>query len=259
MSSLERRVKLLFSMCRMFAVRSDVPIRVDRAFEGLQKLAVEHKDGWGVARFDGHTPHIETSVAAAHQSTRFDWLSQQTSTTSLLAHIRLASVGTVHEHNTHPFYANGWAFMHNGTLRQFDAARAKLEAELDPSWRRALRGETDSERCFALFLTFLGAGRDAELSTVARALVRVMNVASALCDDPRDPKRSAMNFIVSDGKRLVATRRGRTLFTAEAEHTRFIASEQLWGDEAWQCVPEDGVITIDESLQLRQSMLTDWA
>lgn len=247
-------------MCRMFAVRSDVPIRVDRAFEGLQRLAVEHKDGWGIARFDGHTPHIETSVAPAHESTRFDSLTQETSTTSLLAHIRLASVGTVHENNTHPFYANGWAFMHNGTLRQFEAAKARLEAEIAPSWRRALRGETDSERCFALFLTYLGtAACNADLSTVARALVRVMNVASAVCDDPNDEKRSAMNFIVSDGKRLVATRRGRTLYTAQGNQTRFIASEHLWGDEAWQGVPEDGVITIDESLQLRQSTMRDWS
>lgn len=243
----------------MFAVRSDVPIRVERAFEGLQRLAVEHCDGWGVARFDGKTPHIETSVVGAHQSERFDLLMQEMSTTSLLAHIRLASVGTVHEHNTHPFFANGWAFMHNGTLRNFADARARLEAEIAPAWRPLLRGETDSERCFALFLTYLNGRTDVDLPDVCRALTGVMNVAAGICDDPADPKRSAMNFIVSDGKRLVATRRGRTLYTAQADQTRFVASEHLWGDEAWECVPEDGVVSIDESLALRQTSLTDWS
>ena len=244
----------------MFAVRSDEPIRVDRASVGLQRLAVEHKDGWGVARFDGKIPHVETSVAAAHECERFDALMQETSTTSLLAHIRLASVGTVHEHNTHPFFANGWAFMHNGTLANFAASRASLEAEIDPAWRRWMKGDTDSERCFALFLTYLKGSTNVELSEVSRALVRVMNVAGAICDRGAEgSKRSAMNFIVSDGKRLIATRRGRTLYTAQGDQTRFIASEHLWGGEAWECVPEDGVVSIDESLALRQSVLTDWS
>ncbi len=246
-------------MCRMFAVRSNVPVRVERAFDGLQRLATEHKHGWGVARFDGHVPWVETSVTSAECCPRFELIGEETSTTALLAHIRLASVGAVRESNNHPFFAAGWAFMHNGTLRHFEAARPRIEAEIDPAWRARIRGDTDSERCFALFLTYLGGRCTVELGDVTRALVRVIRCAEGLCDQgARDEERSAMNFIVSDGRRLVATRRGRTLFTAHRPQTQFLASEHLWEGEAWESVPEDSVIAIEADLRSTCSALSDW-
>lgn len=246
-------------MCRMFAVRSNVPVRVDRAFYGLRRLATEHRHGWGVARFDGQAPWIETSASSAEICPRFGLIGEETATTGLLAHIRLASVGAIHESNNHPFFAGGWAFMHNGTLRHFDAVRARMEAEIDPRWRSQLRGETDSERCFALFLTSLGQRGTSDLGEVTRALVRVMRVAQGLCDEgAAEDEKSAMNFIVSDGRRLVATRRGRTLYSARRPGTHFLASEHLWGGEAWESVPEGGIIAIEEDLRSRSSLMRDW-
>jgi predicted glutamine amidotransferase len=194
----------------MFAVRSDVPVRVDRAFDGLQRLATEHKHGWGVARFDGHRPWIETSAKSAEMCPRFEIIGEETATTGLLAHIRLASIGSVREANSHPFFAGGWALMHNGTLHRFDAVRDRFEREIDPRWRLDLKGDTDSERCLALFLTFLDGRSDVDLGVAARALARVLRVAEATCDQGcAEDERSSMNFIVSDGRRLLATRRGR--------------------------------------------------
>lgn len=243
----------------MFAVRSNVPVRVDRAFDGLQRLASEHRHGWGVARFDERVPRIETSVSSAEVCPRFDLIGEETSTTALLAHIRLASVGAVHEANNHPFFAGGWAFMHNGTLRRFDAVRARLEAEIDPTWRARLKGDTDSERCFALLLTYLEGRRTVDLGEVLRALAQVVRVVQGVCDEGAgEADRSAMNFIVSDGRRLVATRRGRSLFTARRPGTLFVASEHLWSGEAWEQVPEDGVVSIEENLRVSASRLADW-
>jgi glutamine amidotransferase len=235
----------------MFAVRSVEPVRVDRAFEGLKRLAVEHKDGWGVARFDGKAPWLETSVRRADGCERFGALGVEIATTSLLAHIRLASVGSVTEQNSHPFFADGWAFMHNGTLKRFAEHRPQLEQLLSPERRAALRGDTDSERCFGLFLTLL-AGRSS-LDDVTRSLVGVMRAVEKIFPE------ASMNFIASDGQRLVATRRGRTLYTAQRAGARFVASEHLWDDETWQSVPEEGVVAIDADLSMRQSTVTDWA
>jgi glutamine amidotransferase len=228
-------------MCRMFAVLSQEPVRIARAFSGLRELAHEHQDGWGVARFDGDTAVIETALTPAHSCPRFSALGDSVETRSMLAHIRKASIGGVHPHNTHPFSARGLAFMHNGTLRHFDECREALEAEIAPRWRAGLKGETDSERCFGLFLTYLDdvahpTGRD-----VAKSLARVMRTVERLCDRPGE-KRSAMNFLVGDGRSVVATRRGRTLFTAHRQGVCFIASEPLWSDEAWAEVPEDHLV-----------------
>ncbi len=236
-------------MCRIFAVRAATPISVRPAFDGLQKLAAEHKDGWGVANFpqDSSQRWIETGIISAESCTRFDELGDLT-TQAMLVHIRLASVGTVHERNTHPFSAGPWVFMHNGTLKNFDRARARFDAEIAPEHLASLRGETDSERCFALFRTYLGdrTGTDEVIS----ALARVFRTAERLCDDDQPGKRSAMNFLVSDGARVFATRRDRSLFTLSRPDLAAIASAELLPDEKWQEVPDDTLITIDEALRV---------
>jgi predicted glutamine amidotransferase len=244
-------------MCRMFAVRSEEPVRVTQAFAGLRRLAVEHKDGWGLARFDDATPTIETALAAAHECPRFLALGEAVETRSLLVHIRKASVGSVHPDNTHPFVARGWAFMHNGTLSQFEARRADLEQELAPRWRTSLKGETDSERCFGLFLTYLDDIARPTARDVARTLARVMRTVERVCDRPGEA-RSAMNFLVGDGHSVVATRRGRTLFTAHREGRSFLASEALWPGEDWAEVPEEHLVLIDGPRRASVTPLAEW-
>lgn len=234
-------------MCRIFAVRAATPISVRPAFDGLQKLAAEHKDGWGVAAFPETGKWIETGTLSAENCSRFDALGDLT-TQAMLVHIRLASVGTVHERNTHPFSAGPWVFMHNGTLKHFERARARFEAEIAPAFRAELRGETDSERCFALFRTYLGdrTGTD----DVIAALCRVFRTAERICDDDQPGKRSAMNFLVSDGVRVFATRRDRSLFTLSRPDLAAIASAELLPDETWREVPDDTIVTIDEKLNV---------
>jgi predicted glutamine amidotransferase len=235
-------------MCRIFAVRASSPVSVRPAFDGLRKLAQEHKDGWGVAAFPrGEQRWLETSTVSAEKCPRFDALGELT-TQAMLVHIRLASVGTVSEHNTHPFAAGPWVFMHNGTLKNFAQQRARFDAEIAPALRGTIRGETDSERCFALFRTYLGDRTGTE--AVIDALTRVFRTAERLCDDDAPGKRSAMNFLVSDGVRVFATRRDRTLFTLSTPELAAIASEELLPGQAWRAVPGDHLVLIDEALQV---------
>ncbi len=240
-------------MCRLFAVSSAEPVPVSRAFERLKRLSEqEHRDGWGIAQFDAPTPTIEVSLEPAHTCARFDELGRKLHTRRLLAHIRLASVGDVRAENAHPFFADGWAFMHNGTLRHFEKHRAELEAKAAPRWRARIRGGTDSERCFALLLTELEPLAHPSTEDVARALARVMQAAAAVCDHAHEKKKSAMNFLVSDGRRIVATRRGRSLFHARAPGAHYIASERLLDGLDWREVPEDGVVAVEEDLTVRE-------
>jgi predicted glutamine amidotransferase len=246
-------------MCRLFAVRADRPVRVRRAFEALKQQALEHKDGWGIARFDSDPPHLEVNVTPAHQCARFNQLGEELATQSLITHLRLASVGSVTERNAHPFYARGWAFMHNGTVARFKEHRARIERHIAPHHLAQVRGETDSETCFALFRTVLDGIADPGLDDVTRALARVMTTVAGVTDAGDAEKPSAMNFLVTDGRRLVATRRGRTLFLSSEPGARFIASERLWDDGAWREIAEDGIVGIDERLEVTHSRVSDWA
>lgn len=238
-------------MCRIFAVRSKRPLSVHSAFDGLRKLAAEHKDGWGVASFFPNVPpKVEWRVETAEHCPRFLEIGQQDAH-AMAVHIRLASVGTVRERNNHPFVAGPWVFMHNGTLKEFTSVRAKFEDEIAPRFREEFRGETDSERCFALFRTYLGDRTGSP--DVIDALVRTFRTAERICDSVDSPKkRSAMNFLVTDGTRFFCTRRDRSLYAATNEAFAAIASERLaLHDAPWSEVPNDHLVTIDESLSLQ--------
>ena len=50
---------------------------------------------------------------------QFDELAKSVATTTLVAHVRQASVGGTALVNTHPFVYGRWVFVHNGTLQEF--------------------------------------------------------------------------------------------------------------------------------------------
>lgn len=234
-------------MCRLFAIRSRQPIAVRPAFDRLKAFAEEHKDGWGVATFQEGELRVELGTMSAASCERFNqW--GDTLAEAMLVHIRLASVGTVHERNTHPFVAGPWVFMHNGTLKQFERVRHRFESEIHPAIRQELKGETDSERCFALFRTYLE--NRTGFDDVTQALQRTFQTAAAICDDGNDGVRSAMNFLVSDGTRLFATRRDRPLYIAAQEHLAAIGSAELLPFAPWRELPDDMMVTVDQNLAL---------
>ncbi len=234
-------------MCRFYGIQSDRPAAQHRAFAALRSQSHEHKDGWGVARFEGPQIEVAVGLEPAHNSPRFMELGSRQSR-ALLAHIRLASVGGICPTNAHPFVGDGWAFSHNGTIRRFAEHRATFEGLLPETRRAAIKGQTDSERCFQLFLHHL---EGSTLADVARSLSKVMKAVATTFDQGHDEK-SSTNFLVSNGVVMAAARRGRTLYTAQVEGTRMIASEPLWHDQLWSEVREEFVVGFDEKSQLQR-------
>src|SRR6185369_2239000 len=131
-------------MCRLFAQHAsrdhDLHEPLCSAANALRVQSHKHPHGWGIGWYDAAGVQLRRGVMAAH--------------------VGDASVGAVAEANTHPFVHAQWIFAHNGTVARFKKVarvRAALEAEIDPALRPAVRGDTDSERVFFLFLTRLAA------------------------------------------------------------------------------------------------------
>lgn len=255
-------------MCRLFGFRSNVAAAVHHSLvaekNSLRKQSREHKDGWGIAYYVDETPRVAHGLGPAHEDPEFERVSSLVSSHAVIAHVRLASVGKVGLCNAHPFLFERWTFCHNGTVREFDRHRAAFEAEIAPHFRSRLRGDTDSERCFFIFLTRLetyGGLAHAGIDEVARALAETMRLVKTRTDTAEKP--SSTNFLVSDGALMVATRRNRTLHFSElgtradpprdGEQLRqfVVASEELSAERHWHPVPEEALVGVDPELTLR--------
>lgn len=138
-------------MCRLFAMTS-APRRVRATFwllEAPDSLTVQSRrepDGTGLGYFrpDG-TPIVHKAPIAAYADRAFAEEARTLESSTFIAHIRYASTGKVAERNTHPFCAEGRMLAHNGVIQGLD----ELERHLGDAMR-GVRGETDSERFFAL-------------------------------------------------------------------------------------------------------------
>jgi predicted glutamine amidotransferase len=260
-------------MCRLYGFRSSAhesvhaPLVAER--NSLRRQSIEHPDGWGIAAYiRGPLPEVAHGLGPAHLDPEFERVSGLLQARAVMAHIRLASVGEIDPKNAHPFVYGRWTFCHNGTLTGYETARLKLEREIAPKFRKLLRGTTDSERCFGMFLTRLFSqakeGTVAPVEVVAWALADTMHTVAQVTDAAAQAP-SAMNFLVSDGELMVATRRGRTLWmSSEVEpdkplirwpaagqrlHAFQVASEQLGGTDAWLEVPSEGVVGVDSAVR----------
>ncbi len=249
-------------MCRLFGFRSQAPSPVHGALvaskNSLKVQSCEHEDGWGIAYYAGGEPAVERGLLPAHGDPAFDQVSRCVEAETVVAHVRRASIGAVHLRNAHPFTHGPWTFAHNGTLHRFAEHQDRLEALIAPDLVARIRGETDSERCFYLFLTQLRALSPSPLpDDVACALARTMRAVSHVCDRP-DAERSSMNFLVTDGRLMLCSRRGRTLFYAASPQgggrleSFSVASENLSGEPAWREVGEDVIVGVDAELTFRQ-------
>src|SRR6266849_6240091 len=244
-------------MCRLFGFRSNTAAWVHRSLltekNSLRTQSIEHPDGWGIAYYlDGKFPEVAHGVGPAHSDPEFERVSNLLSSHAVVAHVRSASVGRVHLSNAHPFTYQNWSFAHNGTLTNFSSHQQRLESAIDSEFLPLLRSETDSERCFLLFLTELKQRsrlRAPPVADVARALARITELVARITDEPGG-KPSSMNFLVTDGTLMAATRRRKTLFCSaravegspapsDSIETRLeqvvIASEELQCRRNWYC------------------------
>jgi glutamine amidotransferase len=248
-------------MCRLYAQRSELASSAEDPLcsspNALRFQSHKHPHGWGVAWYQGGVPFLRRGVLPAHEDDAFREAAGLAHSHVVIAHVRDASVGGICADNTHPFLHDRWIFAHNGTVARFkasDRVRARVESEIDPELRSLLCGETDSERCFFVFLSRIRAqlapGASADLATVRAALADTTRAVRDAADDASH--RSSLNFVVSDGRLVAACRRGRDLvFHLRTEPSRlFVVASEIVGGEGWDSVPEDGFVGVDDAFRV---------
>lgn len=151
---------------------------------------------------------------------------------TLIAHVRLATVGAPRTENTHPFRYRQWLFANTGTVESFTKLRGRLAEQLPQFLARNVRGETDSELFFHLFLSFLhDAGqldRPAVEASVARDALRgAMALVDGLCAEEGAPP-TALNILAANSEYLFAAHAGSPMAYRVFAGPRDL--ERLFGD-----------------------------
>src|SRR5580693_7531090 len=151
-------------MARLFGIignRADLMSRVF-AVEGalLRTKAKGVPLGWGLGFYQGGEVLIRRRPIDERQELDVAALVSDVRADVVLGHVRSATVGTLRTENTHPFRYRQWLFAQTGTVAQFDAIRERLTASVPEFLRGGIRGETDAEILFHVYLSFLhDAGR----------------------------------------------------------------------------------------------------
>jgi len=180
-------------MCQLLGLNANTPTDIAFSFTGLAERAVEHKDGFGIAFFEG--PGVRCFVD--HHSARESPVAEMVKrypirAEHIVAHIRKATQGQVALQNTHPFvrelWGRYWVFAHNGDLKGF---HPKLHAAYRPV------GDTDSERAFCWLMQEL-AKNHAQLPNVEALTDTLRELAAPIA------RHGTFNFLLSHGDALWA-------------------------------------------------------
>jgi predicted glutamine amidotransferase len=222
-------------MCQLLGMNANTPTDVMFSFTGLATRADEHKDGFGIAFFEGSGLRCFVDHASARVSPVADLVRRiPIKSGNVIAHIRKATQGRVALENTHPFvrelWGRYWVCAHNGDLKDF---RPRLHAAFRPV------GNTDSEHAFCWLMQEL-AKAHASVPTIAE-LTRTL---SELVVQPA--AHGTFNLLLSNGQALWAHASTSLHWIARAHPfmPARLRDEDLQVDFSQQTTPQDRVAVI---------------
>jgi predicted glutamine amidotransferase len=224
-------------MARLFGLignRADLASRVLAAESDA--LAVNSRGGqlgWGIGFYQGGEVLIRRRPIDDHASIDVARLSGDVRADLLLGQVRSATVGALRTENTHPFRYRQWLFAATGTLPAFDSIRERLGASVPEFLRSSIRGETDAEILFYVFLSFLhDAGRlnegVSDPKQVRDALRSSIAVVDGLAAEVGGDK-ARVNVVASDGEHLFAVHAGAPM--AHRSYAGKVDADALIGDD----------------------------
>lgn len=256
-------------MCRLFGLQAQVPVQTDyltAAETSFARLSQIHKDGWGLAYYQGQQVYIEHALLPAYQDPRFEQLAQQLKTQTLIAHLRLATIGDNRLENNHPFQYQDWTFAHNGNIKHFPRYRELILSEISPYFRVEIQGDTDSELIFYFLLSELDRwgllssryrhSQDQLGRTIKWALENLLSLTGDFLPEQGPPTETYMSFLLSNGQTMLAHQGGQPLYyqiqpsASELIEQIVFCSEPLGQNANWQAMRTGELLVVDRRLEL---------
>ena len=263
-------------MCRLFGM-SGGSTRVRATFwlldapDSLAEQSRREPDGTGVGWFDADgRPQVAKQPLAAYADRAFAREARELESTTFVAHVRYATTGAVEARNTHPFEQRGRLFAHNGVVEDLDRLERRLEDD-----RAVVKGETDSERLFALVTREIerrngdvGAGIVAAARWVAAELrLYAINLVLAGVGGLWALRYPDVHELWILERRAGGTRAGRHLDAAGAAGTVrvrsaplarqpsvIVASEPMDEDPGWRLLEPGELVHVPRTLKVESTI-----
>jgi len=184
-------------MCQLLGMNCNVPTDICFSFEGFCARGGrtdEHRDGWGIAFFEGLGCRIFLDAKPSINSPVAELVRRYPiHSTNVIAHIRKATQGKVALENCHPFqrelWGHYWVFAHNGNLLNF-----QLES---PGFYQPV-GNTDSEKAFCLILETLRQSFPQGKAPLAELYSVLKEISLTLAS------KGTFNYLLSNGEYFFA-------------------------------------------------------
>ncbi len=282
-------------MCRLVAylgqnvLLEDVLVRpinsiVTQSLHARETRLPTNGDGFGLGWYAPEIslePALFKSIYPAWNDENLLHLTAKIKSPAFFAHVRAASAGGVTHYNCHPFNHGRWMLMHNGEISSFLEIKRHLRRLLDDDMYQWIKGETDSEHLFALFLQ-MSKGYDlSHVEVVSERLLATFEQINLLINEYAKAGPSYYNICLTDGQQLVATRyctdrvitpetmhyaigRGfiekdkhfHMLPKAEGALSLLVASERLTNFESeWKDVPANHLMMVNRDKQIEMLAL----
>ncbi|KAF4981007.1 hypothetical protein FZEAL_3122 [Fusarium zealandicum] len=184
-------------------------------------------DGFGIGFYTdpklGAAPCLFTSTIPAWNCTNLQRIASKTASRLIFGHVRATTEGSLSEDNCHPFTHGSLMWMHNGGLGGWKHIKRRLGERLADKWYLGVKGGTDSEWAFALFLDTLerlghdpsacpetGFGPTVLRKAIDRTIAQINEMTDAIPESILQNEdidtRSLLNFAVTDGHSVICTR-----------------------------------------------------
>ncbi|KAG0151459.1 hypothetical protein CROQUDRAFT_667997 [Cronartium quercuum f. sp. fusiforme G11] len=190
---------------------------INQAFDSRLRLDARpiNADGFGVGWYDTgdeeSTPCVFQAITPAWSNRNLHRLAEKIRSPLVFAHVRASTAGALSEENCHPWIYGSLLWMHNGHIAGFNKIKRSLQADLSDEFFNFPQGSTDSEWAFAIFLNELSKLADPKATSFTYAILQqtMLTTIKKIKDATQIAnvgEPSLLNFAVTDGKSVVATR-----------------------------------------------------
>ena len=216
-------------------------------------------DGFGIGWYHPQqetNPFTYKNILPIWNDPNLDSLSRYIESNCILANVRSATPGLgVDLSNCQPFQQDAILFQHNGCIKNFrQTLRKPICDRLDDTAHQIIQGTTDSEHLFALFLQHWQKNPNTSAeSALQETLLTVADLAQS------HQVEFSANVLISDGKRLIASRFASNTSTPTLYWLRddptfpesvILASEPLFAGN-WTACPDRSILTVEDDLDIQ--------